>query len=179
MFLNHLTNSMTMKRIFPFIALLMTCLHAQVNAQVLKSKYLFDLELTVNPPQVIGPVLKGTRLIYSFKEGAVKGEKINGKVIECGGEWGLVVDSVTFKMDVRATVKTDDGALIYIAYTGFNYASPENSAIMRSGKDSSFLRMIITSGPSRCSRRAHRNMPGLTGPLPWVWAGLQGQEAGV
>ncbi|MGO4293302.1 DUF3237 domain-containing protein [Chitinophaga sp. RAB17] len=109
---------------------------AQVNAQELKSAYLFDLEITVNPPQAIGPVLKGTRLIFPFKEGAIKGDKINGKMLDCSGEWGLVVDSTTFKMDVRATIKTDDGALIYIAYTGYNYASAANSALMRAGKGS-------------------------------------------
>lgn len=106
----------------------------QLHAQELRSEYLFDLELTVNPPQVIGPVLKGTRLIFPFKEGFVKSNKINGKILECSGEWGLVADSNTFKMDVRATIKTDDGALIYIAYTGYNYANAKNSAIMRAGK---------------------------------------------
>jgi hypothetical protein len=108
----------------------------QVHAQELKSEFLFNLELTVNPPQVIGPVLKGTRLIFPFKEGFVKSDKINGEILECSGEWGLVADSTTFKMDVRATIKTDDGALIYIAYTGYNYSTPEKSALMRAGKGS-------------------------------------------
>lgn len=122
-----------MKKVI-FLALFCTvCFSAQVHAQELKSEFLFDLEITVNPPQAIGPVLTGTRLIFPFKEGAVKSDKINGTLLECSGEWGLVVDSTTFKMDVRATIKTDDGALIYIAYTGYNYASAKNSALMRAG----------------------------------------------
>lgn len=122
-----------MKKVI-FLALFCSaCFSAKVNAQELKSEFLFDLEITVNPPQAIGPVLTGTRLIFPFKEGAVKSDKINGTLLECSGEWGLVVDSTTFKMDVRATIKTDDGALIYIAYTGYNYANAKNSALMRAG----------------------------------------------
>lgn len=106
----------------------------RTQAQELKSAFLFDLGLSLNPPQVIGPVLKGTRLIFPFKSGTIKGDNITGKIIDCGGEWGLSVDSNTFKMDVRATIQTDDGALIYISYTGYSYASGKNAALMREGK---------------------------------------------
>lgn len=127
---------MTKFHYMPSLRTLLVLLFAgfAAQAQDLKSTYLFDLEITVAPPQVIGPVLKGTRMIFPFKEGAVKSDKINGTVMECSGEWGLIADSTTFKMDVRATVKTDDGALIYIAYTGYNYSTPEKSALMRAGK---------------------------------------------
>ncbi|SEW36842.1 DUF3237 domain-containing protein [Chitinophaga arvensicola] len=107
-----------------------------VHAQELQSEFLFDFEISLHPPQAIGKVLTGTRLIYPFKDGQVKGDKINGKVLDCGGEWGLVVDSSTFKMDVRATIQTNDGALIYIAYSGYNYASGKNAVLMREGKGS-------------------------------------------
>jgi hypothetical protein len=123
-----------MKKVI-FLALFFSAgFYARVHAQELKSEFLFDLEISLNPPQAIGPVLTGTRLIFPFKEGAVKSDKINGKILDCSGEWGLVVDPTTFKMDVRATIKTDDGALIYIAYTGYNYATAEKSAQMRAGK---------------------------------------------
>lgn len=123
-----------MKKVIFLVLFFSTCFYAQIHAQELKSEFLFDLEISLHPPQAIGPVLTGTRLIFPFKEGYVKGDKINGKILDCGGEWGLVTDSTTFKMDVRATIKTDDGALIYIAYTGYNYADGEKSALMRAGK---------------------------------------------
>lgn len=63
--------------------------HQQLFAQELKSEVLFDLEIDVNPPQVVGPVLKGTRLIFPFKDGFVKSAKMNGKIKECSGDWGL------------------------------------------------------------------------------------------
>ncbi len=123
-----------MKKLVCIAVLFCNFFCVQVYGQELKSEFLFDLELTLNSPQVVGPVLKGTRLIFPFKEGFVKSDKINGKISTCGGEWGLILDSTTFKMDVRATLETDDGALIYISYSGYNYADAKKSAMMRAGK---------------------------------------------
>ena len=100
----------------------------------LKSEFLFDLENDFNPPQLIGPVIKGTRLITPFKDGFVKGDKINGKLLACSGDWGLVIDSATFKVDSRATIETDDGALIYITYSGYSHATAKIAALIGAGK---------------------------------------------
>jgi Protein of unknown function (DUF3237) len=110
--------------------------HHTMFAQELKSEFLFDLVIDLNPPQVVGPVLKGTRLIFPFKGGFVKSDKINGKILESGADWGLVLDSTTFKVDVRATIETDDGVLIYITYSGYNHANAKNFAMMSAGKGS-------------------------------------------
>ena len=108
--------------------------HQQLYAQELKSEFLFDLELNLNPPQAVGPVLKGTRVIFPFKDGTVKSDKINGKILESGADWGLVLDSTTFKVDVRATIETDDGALIFVTYSGYNHANAKNFAMISAGK---------------------------------------------
>jgi Protein of unknown function (DUF3237) len=108
--------------------------HQRIFAQELKSELLFDLEIDLNPPQVVGPVLKGTRLISTFKNGVIKSDKINGKILEGGGDWGLILDSTTFKIDSRATIETDDGALIYITYSGYSHASAKISAMIGAGK---------------------------------------------
>jgi hypothetical protein len=110
--------------------------HQQTVAQELKAEFLFDLELNLNPPQVVGPVLKGTRVIFPFKSGFVKSYKINGKILEAGADWGLVIDSTTFKVDVRTTIETDDGALIYMTYWGYNHANAKNFAMISAGKGS-------------------------------------------
>ncbi|MBC9914512.1 DUF3237 domain-containing protein [Chitinophaga varians] len=121
-----------MKKGIFFIILSFTCL--QLSAQELKSTFLFDLEINLDPPQAVGPVLKGTRLIFPFREGVVKGDNINGAILGCSGEWGLALDSATFKMDARATIKTTDGALIYMAYSGYNYGSGKSAALLQAGK---------------------------------------------
>jgi Protein of unknown function (DUF3237) len=119
------------------VALVFLCsllFHQQAFAQELKSEFLFDLEVDFNPPQFIGSVLKGARLITPFKDGFVKGDKINGKLLAGGGDWGLIIDSTTFRVDSRATIETADGALIYITYSGYSNASAKIAAMIGAGK---------------------------------------------
>jgi hypothetical protein len=125
-----------MKKIIGLFLFFTVSFGQQTYAQELKSEFLFDLELNLDPPQAVGPVLKGTRVIFPFKDGFVKSDKINGKLLNCGADWGLLLDSTTFKVDVRATIKTDDESLIYITYSGFNYANAKNRAMISAGKGS-------------------------------------------
>ena len=78
--------------------------------------------------------MKGTRLIFPFRDGFVKSDKINGKILECGGDWGLVLDSTTFKVDARATIETDDGAHIYMTYSGYDHSNAKSFAMISAGK---------------------------------------------
>ena len=120
-----------------FIFLVFICslfFHQETFAQELKSEFLFGLEIDLKPPQVVGPALKGIRLISPFRDGFAKSDKINGKIVECSGDWGLVIDSATFKVDSRACIETDDGALIYITYVGYSHANAKIAALIGAGK---------------------------------------------
>ncbi|HEV2481896.1 MAG TPA: DUF3237 domain-containing protein [Puia sp.] len=123
-----------MKKIIFSALICVLAFHQQLSAQGLKSELLFDLELATNPPQAIGPLPKGMRLIFPFKTGTAKGDKINGQLAQGGGDWGLILDSTTFKIDGRATIRTDDGALIYMTYSGYDYADPKTFALISAGK---------------------------------------------
>ena len=69
-------------------------------------------------PEVIGPVPEGLRVNFYVTDGEVTGPKLTGKVRPVGGDWlTLRTDGVAI-LDVRATIETDDGALIGIAYRG-------------------------------------------------------------
>ena len=125
-----------MKKFIFSIFICFLCFNQLIFAQELKSEFLFDLQISLNPPQTVGPVLKGTRVIFPFKDGSVKSDKINGKILDCSADWGLVLDTTTFKVDVRATIKTDDEALIYITYSGYSHATAKNRAIISAGKGS-------------------------------------------
>ena len=123
-----------MKKIIFSLFLCSLFFNQRLFAQELKADFLFDLEIDLNPSQVVGHVWKGTRLISPFKDGFVKSDKINGKLVEGGGDWGLFIDSTTFKVDSRATIQTDDGALIYITYSGYSYATAKIAALIGAGK---------------------------------------------
>ena len=106
----------------------------QIVAQDLKSNLVFDMQVELGPPQVVGPVLKGTRLNSPFRNGIVKGGIISGKILEGSGDWGLIIDSMTFKVDSRVTIETDDGALIYVTSSGYSHSSAKIAAMIGAGK---------------------------------------------
>jgi hypothetical protein len=126
--------TISMKKIIFSLFICSLFFYQETFAQELKSEFLFSFEIDLQPPQVVGPVLKGIRLISPFGGGIVKSDKINGKLLEGSGDWGLIIDSANFKIDSRATIKTDDGALIYITYSGYSHASAKVAALIGAGK---------------------------------------------
>ena len=54
-----------------------------------------------------------------FRSGGwVEGPKIKGKVLAPGGDWLQVLPSGVGRLDVRGTMVTDDGQLIFASYNG-------------------------------------------------------------
>ncbi len=92
--------------------------HAQDAVPDLKYEYLCSAEAELEPGQPVGKSPLGTRTIVYVKSGIVKGPKINGKVLPGGGDWYLTRPDGVGEVDVRATIETDDGALIYTHYKG-------------------------------------------------------------
>ena len=71
-----------------------------------------------NPPEVIGPTPDGLRLNIYITGGEVVGPRLNGKVLPVGADWLTIRSDGVGILDIRATLETDDGALIYVAYQG-------------------------------------------------------------
>jgi hypothetical protein len=72
----------------------------------------------IDRPQLIGPTPEGMRAIFPVLEGEVTGPRFRGTVLRGGGDWLTVRADGIQILDVRATTRTDDGALIYTEYTG-------------------------------------------------------------
>ena len=86
---------------------------------------MFTLIGRVSPPQEIGMVPSGQRRIIPVEGGEFKGPKLRGTVLPGGADWMLVrVDGVV-QPDVRLTLQTDDGQLIYMRYGGIRHGPPE------------------------------------------------------
>ena len=82
-------------------------------------------------PQQIDPSLA----IYNVRDGGwVKGPRMNGTLIAPGADWLRVMPGGNLRLDVRATIRTDDGALIYIAYNGVISHTPESLERMTAGE---------------------------------------------
>jgi hypothetical protein len=55
-------------------------------------------------------------------------------VLPDGGDWLLIRPDGVFEQDVRITLKTDDGAFIYVRYSGLRHAAPEVIARIVAGE---------------------------------------------
>lgn len=85
----------------------------------LDAEHLFTYSATLQaPPESIGPVPEGIRATFYVTGGELLGPKLRGRVRPVGADWGLMRRDGVFTLDVRATLETDDGALIYAHYHG-------------------------------------------------------------
>ncbi len=91
----------------------------------LKTEFLCEISVDLEEAQPIGLTPHGNRQIVYVKGGTVKGPKIKGEVLPGGGDWFLIRPDGVGELDVRATLRTDDGHLIYSHYRGIIHASPD------------------------------------------------------
>jgi Protein of unknown function (DUF3237) len=87
--------------------------HGRKAPPSIQTEYLMTLEAQIDPPQAVGQ-----RVVVNVPGGAVHGPKINGTIIPPGGDWVTPMPDGTLRLDVRLTIKTDDGELILVEYNG-------------------------------------------------------------
>lgn len=76
------------------------------------------LTVTLGEPIVVGDGPAGTRMIFEVESAEVTGERVNGSLKgRSSADW-LVVNGTVGTLDVRATIETNDGAIIYAHYGG-------------------------------------------------------------
>jgi hypothetical protein len=91
-------------------------------------EYLATYHADLKDPQEIGKAQFGTRAIYDVTGGTVEGPKLKGKLLPSGADWILIDDRGVGRLDVRFTIETDDGALVYVQYYGVIIIDPETAA---------------------------------------------------
>jgi len=122
-----------MKRILSAALCLVAIGSSQAGAQTTKisPEYLMTLYAPLDPPQKIDDSL----IIYNVGPGGwVNGPKIKGAVIAPAADWLRVMPGGNLRQDVRLTVKTDDGALIYVTYSGIINRSKDVAKRASSGE---------------------------------------------
>lgn len=87
-------------------------------ADSLPVEHLFTITAETSPPTMIQGGPQGNRMIVYVTGGTFEGPKLRGKVANGGGDWLTLRADGTFKLDVRITLHTDDGAAILMTYTG-------------------------------------------------------------
>jgi hypothetical protein len=87
-----------------------------------ETEYLGTLEAQLDPPQAVG-----ARYIFNVIGGTIQGPKINGTFVAPSGDWGMPMPDGSYRLDVRASIKTNDGEFIFVEYNGVVSASKEVS----------------------------------------------------
>ncbi|MFZ0887472.1 MAG: DUF3237 domain-containing protein [Candidatus Binataceae bacterium] len=81
-------------------------------------EYEFSYVATLKEPLQIGAGPFGMRSFFEVTGGSFEGKRINGKILTGGGDWLLTGPDGYGRLDVRAQLLTNDGAAIYVYYTG-------------------------------------------------------------
>jgi hypothetical protein len=76
------------------------------------------LRLTTAATQNVGAGPRGTRVTYPITGGSFEGDRLRGKVLPGGDDWTVKRSDGVVELDLRVTLQTDDGALIYMTFEG-------------------------------------------------------------
>jgi len=121
------------------LALLLTCavvgLRAQQTPTAPKTEFLFRMSADLDEPQAIGDTPVGGRRIFYVKSGSFTGPRLQGTVLPGGGDWTLMRKDGVSQLDVRITLKADDGSLIFVSYRGITDIPPAVRARIAKGED--------------------------------------------
>jgi hypothetical protein len=80
---------------------------------------LCTLHIQLKQPIAVGAGCAGTRVIVEVASITVKGDRVRGEMVgAAAADWVLVGPEGTGTVDVRAALRTDDGAIIFTQYNG-------------------------------------------------------------
>src|SRR5437879_6301285 len=98
------------------------------------SRLLMTLQVVVPPPQKLGAVPHGARVIAPITGGTFEGPRLRGRVLPGGGDWTLLRSDGVLELDLRITLETDDGVLISMTSFGLRHGPPEVLAALARGE---------------------------------------------
>lgn len=94
-------------------------------------KPLFRLELDTvsSTPHVAPGAPHGTRVIASVTCGSFKGDELSGTVVGAPEDWMTARPDGSLHLDSRVVLRTDDGAVILMTYTGVAHVHDDQPAV--------------------------------------------------
>jgi hypothetical protein len=96
----------------------------------------YRLEAVLGPPIDVGDVEQGHRRIVPQTGGRFTGPELNGKLLPgASADWQIVMPDGTAFADIRYTLQTDGGDLLYVQSRGVRHGSTEVLARLARGED--------------------------------------------
>ena len=97
-------------------------------------RFVFEVAAALEPAQELGEFEGGRRRVIPVKSGAVRGPRLNGRVLPGGADWQTILPSGVTRLTARYTIEADDGAVIGVVNEGVRRASPEVAQRMAAGE---------------------------------------------
>ncbi len=91
----------------------------------LKTRYVFTITAEIAAVTSAGELGHGLRRIIPITGGAVKGEKVNGKVLPFGADFQIIRPNELIDLEARYAFETDDGAVVYVENKGIRFGPVE------------------------------------------------------
>ena len=96
----------------------------------------YRLEAVLGEPLDFGEVSQGHRRIVPQIGGTFEGPDVKGKLLPgASADWQIVLPDGTVLGDIRYTLQTNDGALLYVQSRGVRHGSAEVLARLGRGED--------------------------------------------
>jgi hypothetical protein len=105
------------------------------------------LRADLEEPQAVGETPLGGRRILYVKRGSFASPRLRGEVLPGGGDWVLVRKDGVSQLDVRITLRCDDGSLIFVSYRGIADIPPDLRTRISKGEDISPDRYYFRISP--------------------------------
>lgn len=92
---------------------------------MIELKPLFQIQAEVAEPQVSSGAPYGDRRFIPVTGGVFEGDRLRGKLLAGGADCQLMRADGVADLDVRVTLQTGDGAVIYMKGLGLRHGPPE------------------------------------------------------
>jgi hypothetical protein len=95
----------------------------------------YRLEAAVDRPLDLGDMAAGRRRIVPLTGGTFTGRELNGKLLpDASADWQIILPDGTALGDIRYTLQTDAGELLYVQSRGVRHGSAEVLARLARGE---------------------------------------------
>jgi Protein of unknown function (DUF3237) len=96
----------------------------------------YRLEATLGQPLDLGDLAQGRRRIVPLTGGTFTGSELNGRLLPgASADWQIVLPDGTALGDIRYTLETDRGDLLYVQSRGVRHGSAEVLARLGRGEE--------------------------------------------
>jgi hypothetical protein len=101
-----------------------------------KLTHVYRLEAELGAPLELGDVSQGQRRIVALTGGTFTGPELNGKLLAgASADWQILLPDGTALGDIRYTLQTEGGALLYVQSRSVRHGSAEVLARLARGED--------------------------------------------